>query len=101
MGVFFQVENKELRDLLVISKGSVKMTTEETNQPVAAAAAAEEAQEQSSQPECSEWQEKLSFGITRSSGAGDRLDDLLSVSDLYFFFIFYIKWNSVFVAKAT
>lgn len=52
---FFQIENKELRDLLVISKSSVKTAREETSQPaVAAAAAQEQEQEQSPQPECNE-----------------------------------------------
>lgn len=51
--VFFQIENKELRDLLVISKGSVKTAREETSQP-AVAAAAEQEQDQSPQPECNE-----------------------------------------------
>ncbi|XP_022071153.2 suppressor of IKBKE 1 [Acanthochromis polyacanthus] len=37
-----EIENKELRDLLAISKGSVKTAREETNQPAAAAAAAQE-----------------------------------------------------------
>ncbi|XP_018530769.1 suppressor of IKBKE 1 [Lates calcarifer] len=39
-----EIENKELRDLLAISKGSVKTAREETNQPATAA------QEQSPQP---------------------------------------------------
>lgn len=42
-----EIENKELRDLLVISKSSVKTAREETSQPAAAAAA----QQQSPQPE--------------------------------------------------
>lgn len=46
-----EIENKELRDLLVISKSSVK-TREETSQP--AEEAAEAAQEQSSQPASTE-----------------------------------------------
>lgn len=46
-----EIENKELRDLLTISKSSVKTAAEETNQPAAAAAA----QEQSPQPESNEW----------------------------------------------
>lgn len=41
-----EIENKELRDLLAISKSSVKTAREETSQPAAAAAA----QEQSPQP---------------------------------------------------
>lgn len=40
-----EIENKELRDLLVISKASVKAAREENNQPAVAVAAAE-AQEQ-------------------------------------------------------
>lgn len=48
-----EIENKELRDLLAISKGSVKIAREETNQPAAAAAAAQE-QEQSLQLESHE-----------------------------------------------
>lgn len=36
-----EIENKELRDLLAISKSSVKAAREETNQPAAAAAAQE------------------------------------------------------------
>lgn len=44
-----QIENKELRDLLVISKSSVKTAREETNQP-----AADAAEEQSSQPDSDE-----------------------------------------------
>ncbi|KAM9351314.1 suppressor of IKBKE 1 [Symphorus nematophorus] len=44
-----EIENKELRDLLVISKGSVKTAREETSQPAAAAA-----QEQSPQPASNE-----------------------------------------------
>lgn len=51
---FFQIENKELRDLLVISKSSVKTAREETSQPAVAAAAQEQEQEQSPQPECNE-----------------------------------------------
>ncbi|XP_076596103.1 suppressor of IKBKE 1 [Chaetodon auriga] len=43
-----EIENKELRDLLVISKSSVKTAREETSQPAAAAAAQ---QQQSPQPE--------------------------------------------------
>uniref|UniRef100_A0A3Q1F4N7 Suppressor of IKBKE 1 n=1 Tax=Acanthochromis polyacanthus TaxID=80966 RepID=A0A3Q1F4N7_9TELE len=43
-----EIENKELRDLLAISKGSVKTAREETNQPAAAA------QEQSLQLESHE-----------------------------------------------
>lgn len=46
--VFFQIENKELRDLLVISKSSVKTAREETSQPEADVAATA-AQEQSPQ----------------------------------------------------
>ncbi|XP_049921844.1 suppressor of IKBKE 1 [Epinephelus moara] len=42
-----EIENKELRDLLAISKSSVKTAKEETSQPAAAAAA----QQQSPQPE--------------------------------------------------
>ncbi|KAL7397848.1 hypothetical protein ABVT39_000644 [Epinephelus coioides] len=45
-----EIENKELRDLLAISKSSVKTAKEETSQPAAAAAAAA-AQQQSPQPE--------------------------------------------------
>uniref|UniRef100_A0A3Q3WPI3 Suppressor of IKBKE 1 n=1 Tax=Mola mola TaxID=94237 RepID=A0A3Q3WPI3_MOLML len=45
-----EIENKELRDLLRISKGSVKTAREETSQPAAVAAA----QEQSPQPRCNE-----------------------------------------------
>lgn len=46
-----EIENKELRDLLSISKSSVKTVREETNQPAAAVAEAEaEAQEQTPQP---------------------------------------------------
>lgn len=48
-----EIENKELRDLLAISKGSVKIAREETNQP-AAAAAQEQEQEQSLQLESHE-----------------------------------------------
>lgn len=44
-----QIENKELQDLLAISKGSVKASTEETNQTSAVA------QENSPQPASSEW----------------------------------------------
>lgn len=44
-----EIENKELRDLLSISKSSVKAAREETNQPAVAAAAAA-AQEQTPQP---------------------------------------------------
>lgn len=55
---FFQIENKELRDLLLISKGSlsVKTTvTEETSQPAEAAAeAATVEEEEPSQTECKE-----------------------------------------------
>lgn len=43
--LLFQIENKELRDLLVISKASVSVkvaATEENSQPAAAAAAAEQ-----------------------------------------------------------
>ncbi|TKS77126.1 Suppressor of IKBKE 1 [Collichthys lucidus] len=42
-----EIENKELRDLMVISKSSVKTVKEETNQPEAAVAAASAAQEES------------------------------------------------------
>lgn len=45
-----EIENKELRDLLAISKSSVKTAKEETSQPAAAAAAAA-ALQQSPQPE--------------------------------------------------
>lgn len=45
-----EIENKELRDLLAISKGSVKIAREETNQPAAAA----QEQEQSLQLESHE-----------------------------------------------
>lgn len=45
---FFKIENKELRDLLVISKSSVKTAREETSQPEAEVAATA-AQEQSPQ----------------------------------------------------
>lgn len=45
-----EIENKELRDLLTISKASVKMTREEPNQP-AAAAAQEQKQKQKQSPE--------------------------------------------------
>lgn len=44
-----EIENKELRDLLSISKSSVKAAREETNQPAVVAAAAA-AQEQTPQP---------------------------------------------------
>ncbi|XP_067447564.1 suppressor of IKBKE 1 [Thunnus thynnus] len=44
-----EIENKELRDLLSISKSSVKAAREETNQPAVAVAAAA-AQEQTPQP---------------------------------------------------
>lgn len=44
-----EIENKELRDLLAISKSSVKTAKEETSQPAAAAAAQQ--QQQSPQPE--------------------------------------------------
>lgn len=43
-----EIENKELRDLLTISKASVKMTREEPNQP---AAAQEQKQKQKQSPE--------------------------------------------------
>ncbi|XP_070695779.1 suppressor of IKBKE 1 [Pempheris klunzingeri] len=46
-----EIENKELRDLMVISKSSVKTAREETNQPPVAAA---EAQQQSPQPRSDE-----------------------------------------------
>lgn len=45
-----EIENKELRDLLIISKSSVKAAREETSQPAAEAAA----EEQSPQPESCE-----------------------------------------------
>lgn len=45
-----EIENKELRDLLSISKSSVKTAREETNQPAVAVAAAAAAQEQTPQP---------------------------------------------------
>ncbi|XP_044208351.1 suppressor of IKBKE 1 [Thunnus albacares] len=45
-----EIENKELRDLLSISKSSVKAAREETNQPAVAATAAAAAQEQTPQP---------------------------------------------------
>ncbi|XP_042266029.1 suppressor of IKBKE 1 [Thunnus maccoyii] len=45
-----EIENKELRDLLSISKSSVKAAREETNQPAVAVAAAAAAQEQTPQP---------------------------------------------------
>ncbi|XP_047453891.1 suppressor of IKBKE 1 isoform X2 [Mugil cephalus] len=44
-----EIENKELRDLLVISKSSVKTAREETSHP-----AADAAEEQSSQPDSDE-----------------------------------------------
>lgn len=56
--VFFQIENKELRDLLVISKSSVKTAREETSQPEADVAATA-AQEQSPQSGSTEWSEQL------------------------------------------
>lgn len=55
---FFQIENKELRDLLLISKGSVSVkttATEESNQPADAAAEATTVEEEEpSQTECKE-----------------------------------------------
>lgn len=46
-----EIENKELRDLLVISKGSVKMMREDGNQPATTATSAAAAeQEQTPQP---------------------------------------------------
>ncbi|XP_071768472.1 suppressor of IKBKE 1 [Centroberyx gerrardi] len=47
-----EIENKELRDLLTISKSSVKMAREESSQPAAAEPAQEE--EQTPQPESNE-----------------------------------------------
>lgn len=55
---FFQIENKELRDLLVISKSSVKTAREETSQPEAEVAATA-AQDQSPQSGSTEWSEQL------------------------------------------
>ncbi|XP_053173499.1 suppressor of IKBKE 1 [Scomber japonicus] len=46
-----EIENKELRDLLTISKSSVKTAREETNQLTVAAAAAAAAQEQEQTPQ--------------------------------------------------
>lgn len=56
---FFQIENKELRDLLLISKSSVSVkttATEENSQPAEAAAteAATVEEEEPSQTECKE-----------------------------------------------
>lgn len=59
--LLFQIENKELRDLLVISKTSVsvKMTaTEENSQPAAAAATTTE-QVKPPETECKEWSDQL------------------------------------------
>ncbi|XP_041654523.1 suppressor of IKBKE 1 [Cheilinus undulatus] len=49
-----EIENKELRDLLAISKASVKMAREEPNQPAAAAAAQEQKQKPSPEPVANE-----------------------------------------------
>ncbi|XP_068997223.1 suppressor of IKBKE 1 isoform X2 [Embiotoca jacksoni] len=49
-----EIENKELRDLLTISKSSVKAAREETNQPAAEKAAEEAAQEHTPEPESNE-----------------------------------------------
>lgn len=46
-----EIENKELRDLLVISKSSVKTVREETNQPAEEAAEAEAEAEREQSPE--------------------------------------------------